>query len=66
MQVEAAGVAADRRLGAADAAELHVAGDQRGDRRRPAAHEDLFDAETLVLKKAFGDGDAVGKLVVPR
>ena len=30
------------------------------------AHEDLFDAETLVLEKAFGDGDAVGELVVPR
>ncbi len=37
-QVESARVAANRGLGAADAAKLYVAGHQRGDRCRPAAH----------------------------
>ena len=66
MQVEAARITADRRLGAADAAKLYVSGHQRGNRCGSAAHEDLLDGETLVFKKAFGDSDAVGELVVPR
>ena len=66
VQVEAAGVAADRRLGAANAGEVDVSRNQSRDRYWAAAHEDRFESESLVLEKAFGDGDVNGQLVVPR
>src|SRR4030095_1408750 len=66
LQIEAAGVAADRRLSAADAGEVDVSRHQCGDGDRSTADKDRFERESLVFEETFGDSDAKRQLVVPR
>jgi hypothetical protein len=66
LQIEATGVAADRRLGAADAGEVDVSRDQCGDRYRSAADKDRFERQSVVFEETFGDSDAKRQLVIPR
>ena len=65
VDVQAFGPAPNRRLGAANAGEVNIAGDQSCQGGRPAADKDRFHRKALISKEPFGYGDAKRELIVP-